>query len=129
MTKRRYTSSPRRTLYRSRGGWIFGVCQGLADYAELDVKWVRVATVVAVLMTAFWPMAIIYLMAAIFIKPAPYSMPEDVEDWEFYNTYATDRKMALLRLKKKFDVLERRTRRIEGIVTTPEYRWDRKLQS
>jgi phage shock protein C len=123
---RRY-SETHRTLYRSRGGWIFGVCQGLADYSEIDVKWVRLATIIAVFMTALWPMVIIYIMAAIFIKPAPYSMPEDVEDWEFYNTYSTDRKMALLRLKRKFDVLERRARRIEGIVTTPEYRWDREI--
>ena len=125
---KRYYDSPR-TLYRSRGGWIFGVCQGLADYARIGVIWVRAGVIVATFFSGFWPMFLIYIMAAIFIKPAPLSAPEDVEDWEFYNTYTTDRKMALLRLKRKFDVLERRTRRIEGIVTTPEYRWEQKLRS
>lgn len=122
----RYNPS-NRTLYRSRGGWIFGVCQGIANYAEISVGWVRFGAIVGVILTAFWPMALIYLMAAIFIKPAPLSPPENVEDWEFYNTYTSDRRMALQGLKRKFDRLERRTRRLEGIVTTPEYEWDRKM--
>jgi len=74
-------------------------------------------------------MVIIYIVAAIFMKPAPAATLESPEDWEFYNSYATDRKMALNRLKQKFETLERRTRRIEAIVTDPEYQWERKLSS
>lgn len=117
------------SLYRSRSGWIFGVCQGLADYSQIRVLWIRLAAIIATMITGFWPMVIIYIMAAIFIKPAPLIAPEDVDDWEFYNSYTTNRKMALLSLKRKFDTLERRTRRIEGIVTAPEYQWDRKMNS
>ncbi len=125
----RYDNNRPRTLYRSRDGWILGVCQGLANYAEINVLWVRLIAVMAVMFTGFWPILLIYIMAGIFIKPAPMIMPETAEDWDFYNSYSADRKMALLRLKQKFDTLERRTRRIEGIVTTPEYSWERKLNS
>lgn len=118
-----------RTLYRSRQGWIFGVCRGLATYSQINVGWFRLIAVLALILTAGWPTVIIYIMAAIFLKPAPLIAPESAEDWEFYNSYTSDRKMALLRLRQKFDTLERRTRRIEAIVTTPEYQWDRKLNS
>jgi phage shock protein C len=35
--------------------------------------------------------------------------------------------MALHRLKKTFDSLDRRIQRMEGIVTAKEYDWDRRL--
>lgn len=127
MSKQHTTFPP--TLYRSRRGWVFGVCKGLATYSQIGVGWIRLMAVIAMMLTGFWPIVIIYIMAAIFMKPAPLVAPENAGDWEFYNSYTSDRKMALLRLKDKFDRLERRTRRIEAIVTTPEYQWDRKLNS
>lgn len=118
-----------RTLYRSRRGWIFGVCQGLADYADISVFWVRVAAVIAALITGFWPMLLLYIVAAIFLKPAPVIEFSDDEDWNFYQTYVADRKMALLRLKRRCEALDRRTRRMENVVTNREYDWDRRFES
>ncbi len=123
------TYTPTRTLYRSRNGWIFGVCQGIADYADLPVFWIRVAAVVALAITGFWPMLLIYILAAIFLKPAPVLAFANDEDWSFYQTYATDRKMALLRLKNRCEALDRRTRRMEHIVTDRAFDWERRLQS
>lgn len=125
---KRFSTQPR-SLYRSRGGWIFGVCQGIADYSEIGVTWVRLAVLISTFLSGFWPMVIIYIVAAIFLRPAPTVALESPEDWEFYNSYATDRKMALNRLKQKFDTLERRTRRIEDVVTDPEFQWERKMES
>lgn len=122
-------SNSSRTLYRSRRGWIFGVCQGIAEYAEIPVFWVRFAAVIALLFTGFWPMVLIYIVAAIFLKPAPVIEFTDDEDWDFYQTYTADRKRALLRLKKRCEVLDRRTRRMENVVTKREYDWDRRFQS
>jgi len=118
-----------RTLYRSRKGMIFGVCQGLADYAEISVLWVRVGAVIATLLTAFWPLVLIYIVAAIFLKPAPVIEFSNDEDWNFYQTYVTDRKMALNRLKRRCEALSKRTRRMENIVTDKEYDWERRFQS
>ena len=74
-------------------------------------------------------MVLIYIMAAIFIKPEPVIKPKNIDDWEFYNSYITDRKMGLLRIRNKFNDLDRRTRRLETIVTSPEYAWNQKLNS
>lgn len=116
-----------RTLYRSRKGVIFGVCEGLARYAQLSPFWVRVGAVAALFFTGFWPLVLIYLVAAIFIKPEPMIPMENVDDWAFYNNYSTNRQLALASLKNRFDGLERRTRRLEDIVTKPEYNWDQRF--
>ena len=118
-----------RTLYRSRRGWIFGICQGLADYADISVCWVRFGAIIAMMLTGFWPMVLIYIVAAIFLKPAPVIEFRDDEDWNFYQAYVSDRKMALRRLSRRCQDLDRRTRRMENIVTDREYDWDRRFQS
>lgn len=122
-------SNTSRTLYRSRRGWIFGVCKGLAEYADIPVFWVRFGAFLALLFTGLWPMVLIYIVAAIFLKPAPVIEFTNDEDWDFYQTYTADRKRALLRLKKRCEVLDRRTRRMENVVTKREYDWDRRFQS
>ena len=124
-----YPFSDHRTLYRSRDGMIFGVCEGLARYANLSPFWVRAGAIAAGFFTSFFPIILIYIVAAIFIKPEPLLQPENIDDWEFYNSYTTNRKLALQSLKRKFDGLERRTRRLEDIVTKPEYSWDRRMGS
>jgi phage shock protein C len=123
-----YTNTTR-TLYRSRRGWIFGVCQGLADYADICVMWVRIAAFVALMLTGFWPMFVVYIVAAIFLKPAPVVEFKDEEDLSFYHAYVSDRKMALSRLKRRCQALDRRTRRMENIVTDREFDWDRRFES
>lgn len=123
-----YTNTSR-TLYRSRHGMFFGVCKGLAEYGDIPVFWVRVATFIACLLTGFWPMILLYIVAAIFLKPAPVIEFTSDEDWDFYQAYTTDRKRALTRLRKRCEVLDRRTRRMENVVTNREFNWDRRFQS
>ncbi len=122
-------SNTSRTLFRSRHGWIFGVCQGIADYGQINVLWVRLAAVLLTIPTGFWPMVLIYILAAIFLKPAPVVEFTDEEDWNFYQSYVSDRKMALARLKRRCEALDRRTRRMENVVTDREFDWDRRFQS
>lgn len=118
-----------RTLYRSRNGLFFGVCKGLANYTKISTFWIRFAIVLAALITAFWPMVLIYIVAAIFMKPEPMIEPENTEDWEFYQTYTSNRGIALRSLKEKFEALERRTRQVESVVTSPKYSWERRFDT
>ncbi|MDP0501599.1 MAG: PspC domain-containing protein [Verrucomicrobiota bacterium JB022] len=116
-------------LYRARDGMIFGVCKGLANRAELNVFWVRLLFVVGLLMTGIWPMLIIYLLAAIFMRPEPMIEPQDDEARDFYNSYATDRTWAMRRLRNKLRDLESRTTSLEGRVVDREYSWEQRLRS
>lgn len=113
--------------YRSRQGVIFGVCRGLADHFEVPVLGVRLLWVVAFVFTSFWPAGIAYLALGMIMKPQPMLPPKDFEEAEFYSSYATSRQLALMRLKKSFDNLDRRIQRIEAIVTDKEFEWERRL--
>ncbi len=106
---------------------IFGVCQGLSDYLNLKVLWVRIIAVTILIFTGIWPIVIIYLVAALLMKPEPIMPLETEEAQEFYNSYTSSRSLALHRLKRTFDSLDRRVQRIESAVTAREYNWERRL--
>ena len=63
-------------IYRSKEGWVFGVCQGLADSSSIKVKYIRMALVLGMMIFDFWPVMILYLVAALFI---PVKRPEGYE--------------------------------------------------
>ena len=64
----RSTRPPGRRLHRVREGQqIFGVCAGLAEYAEIDVAWVRTLFVFAALLTA--GLFVLVYVAMAFILP------------------------------------------------------------
>jgi len=58
-------------LYRSRRGLIFGVCRGLAERFDISVFWFRVLTVIAFIITGIWPVGVLYILAALLMKPEP----------------------------------------------------------
>ncbi|KMY68544.1 phage-shock protein [Desulfocarbo indianensis] len=116
-------------LYRSRDGVILGVCKGLAEYFDLKVFWVRALSLVAFIFTGFWPAGILYLIMALIMKPAPVIRPLDEAEEEFYHSYADSRSMALGRVKRTYENLERRLRRLEDSVTSRDFHWDRRAGS
>ncbi|PCJ51495.1 MAG: envelope stress response membrane protein PspC [Candidatus Hydrogenedentota bacterium] len=120
-------SRPGITLYRARDGVICGVCKGVAEYYQFDVFWVRVLAVMAVSLTGFWPAIIMYFIAAMVMKMEPVLPLESQEDEEFYHSYSGSRTMALQRLKRTFESLDRRIQRIEGTVTKRDFDWDSRL--
>ncbi|MEW6106611.1 MAG: envelope stress response membrane protein PspC [Bacillota bacterium] len=121
------TDGQRRGLYRSRSGVILGVCKGLAEYFDFSVFGTRVIACVLLLFSGIWPTVVLYFLAALLMKPEPVLPLETEAEQEFYNSYATSRSMALHRLRRTFDQLDRRIRRIESIVTSREYDWERRL--
>lgn len=122
--------TPRRErLYRSRNGFVLGVCRGLADYLGVPVFWVRTLALGLLLFSGLWPVAGIYLLAAVLMKPEPVLPPENDEEKEFYSSYAASPGLALRRLKRQYDKVDARLRRMEDTVTSKEYEWERKFRS
>ena len=68
-----YYTRVRRGFYRSRDGAIFGVCRGIADYFDFSLFWTRMLTVILLIISGFWPVIIVYLIAALLMKPEPES--------------------------------------------------------
>jgi phage shock protein C len=124
----RMATEGRRGLYRSRRGIICGVCRGVAEYLDFSVFWTRAITVALCFFTGIWPMVGIYVLAALLMKPEPLLPIETDEEMEFYSSYVNSRAMALQRLRRVFDKLDRRVQRVEDAVTAREYDWERRLR-
>jgi phage shock protein C len=98
---RKYNKLSRDGIYRSRNGAVFGVCRGLAEYFDFSVFWARAIVI---------------------------PLETDAEQ-EFYDSYTNSRHLAAARLKKRYENLERRIRRMEHMVTTREFEWEERLDS
>lgn len=120
------TQTGNRGIYRARDGAVLGVCKGIAQYLDVSLFWTRVLAVLVIFLTLPWGL-LTYILAALLLKPEPVVPFRTEDDAEFYNSYVTSRSAALQRLKRTYDKLELRIRRIEDVVTNPEYDWDRRL--
>ena len=116
-------------LYRSRNGVILGVIRGLAEYFDFSVFWARVIALVLLLVTGFWPITGLYFLGALLMKPRPMLPIDNDEEQEFYDSYVSSRRRALDRLKRRYDAVERRIRRMEDTVTSRDFDWERRLNA
>jgi phage shock protein C len=119
----------RRGLYRSRNGAIFGVCRGLAEHFDFSVFWVRMIAVVLFVFTGLWPAMGLYLLAALIMKPEPVIPLSSAGERDFYDRFGAAPRDAAGHLKRRFEHLDKRIRRMEDVVTSREYDWDRRLHS
>ena len=59
-------------LYKSsRNKILTGVFGGIAEYLDADASIIRLAGVLLIFLTGFFPGAIIYIIAALIIPPEP----------------------------------------------------------
>lgn len=118
-----------RGIYRSRHGMVLGVFKGLADYFDFSAAWLRIIGIVVFLVSGFWPIVALYLLAALIMKPEPVIPLETLDEAEFYDSYSHSRKGAVHRMKRQYDHLNRRIQRMEDIVTDSGFDWERRLNS
>jgi phage shock protein C len=126
---RNHDNLTRSGIYRSRKGVIFGVCRGLAEHFDFSIVWARVIAIIFLLVTGFWPAIGLYLIATLLMKPAPVIPIKTEAEQEFYDSYANSRHLAARRIKRRYENLERRIRRMEHIVTAREFDWEDKLNT
>jgi len=110
---RNYSSITRRGLHRSRNGIIFGVCRGVADYFDFSVFWVRAMAVAFFIFTGFWPAVGLYILAALLMKSEPEIYAGTRPKSESCGRYSYASHDAADRLKRKWQQLEGRIRRME----------------
>lgn len=120
----------RRKFHRSKNRVIFGLCQGFSDYFDLSVVWIRFGLVITFVLTGFFPVVVLYAIAALIVKPKSESPPvPEYHEEDFYETEVSSRTLSLRRLKSKFDAIESRIRRMENHVTNKSYDWERRFKS
>jgi len=123
----KYTRLSRNGIYRSRSGIILGVCKGLAGHFDFSVFWTRVIALILLFVAGFFPAIGLYLLAALLMKPEPVIPVRNPAEKEFYDSYTYSRQGAVQRLKRRFENLQRRIQRMEHIVTSAEYDWEKRL--
>ena len=123
------TRLDRNGIYRSRSGIILGVCKGLASHFDFSVFWTRVIAIIVLLVAGFLPAIGLYLLAALLMKPEPVIPIKDSGEKEFYDSYTHSRQGAAQRLKRRYKNLERRIRRMEHVVTSPEFDWNNRFNN
>lgn len=116
-------------IYRARNSACLGVCRGVAEYFDFSLFWVRFGVIVTMLITGLWPVIGIYLVAAFFMKPCPIKSFKNDEEKDFYDQYVNSPRSAGQRMKRKFQSLDRRIRRMESEVTSKEYDWEKRFNS
>lgn len=120
-------------LYRSRKGEIFGVCRGLADWAELPVGPIRLGAILLAVFSGFVPVLIVYTLAAIFMPVEPLyrsgfkkGSKEDFSE-DFRKEYRDNRKRTVHDLKDEFEKLKKKVAGMEDDVLHEQDRekdWD-----
>ncbi len=123
-TMSRFNRMHRRGLYRSRNGIILGVCRGIADYFDFSVFWIRTIAVALFIFTGFWPIAGIYILAALLMKSNPVKTASADTRQQAAGRYRCSRTDTAERLRRKWRHLEKRIRRMEDKVTSREYEWN-----
>ena len=106
-----------------------GVCRGLAEHFEVSVFWVRVGAIALLMVSGGWPAVLAYIVAGLLLKPEPVLPLSSDSEAEFYNSYTDSRPLAIRRLKRTYDDLARRIRRVEDIVTSRDFDWEHRLRS
>ena len=116
-----------RGLYRSRDGAIFGVCKGLSRYFDFSVFWVRFIAVLILLLSGLWPAVGIYIIAALVMRSEPVRSFENQDEQDFYDTYMDSRRRTARQLRRRYENLDRRIRRMEDRVTSRDYDWEARM--
>ncbi len=60
-----YCERPR--LKRSRCGLLAGVCQGISNWSGISVGIIRIAAIVSLVISGFFPIGLIYIILAIIL--------------------------------------------------------------
>ena len=116
-------------LYRSRSGIFLGVCKGISRYFDFSLFWIRVIAIVIFVFSGFWPVAVLYFIAALLMKPEPVLPIGSHDEEEFYESYVTSRKGAADRILRRYQKLDRRIQRMEHMVTAKEFDWENRLNT
>jgi phage shock protein C len=120
--------NPHRLFRDKENAMLAGVCAGIAEYAGLNRKGVRLATFLLMLIPPFFMFIVIsYVILAIVlpVKPANlYETPDQAEFWRGVSTAPAD---VFGAVRHRFRELNVRLERMEAYVTSKEFEIDREL--
>jgi len=121
-----YYHTYKKGLYRSRHGVLLGICRGVSDYFNLPVFWIRFALIILFLISGFFPIVLLYVLAGLIMKKEPASSEENRCN-DRYSCYADRYNDNSRDFKKRLDRLKNKIREAESNMSYREYQWNRKF--
>ncbi len=107
-------------------GWIAGVCAGLADFFDWNVKLIRLLFVAGLILGGFFPAGVIYLLLWYLMEPG--DAPDSRSACASYASGSSAGAATPSELKARFVRLEQRLRNMEACVTSHEFELRRELR-
>ena len=95
-----------------------GVCAGMADYAGIDVMFVRIGMVILTLAGGFPWTLIAYFLVAWMANPRPAGLYDGPEDVKFWQGVRSNPKRSTHEVRSKFRDIDRRLADIELYYTS-----------
>ena len=106
-----------------------GVCRGVGDFLNFSVFWIRAILVILFLISGFFPVVVLYFVAALLMKPEPMVRFHQHYEEEFCGSYDRTERPFSDHIKRRQQTLERRLRNLESNVTSKEYDWEQRLRA
>ena len=120
--------NPHRLFRDKQNAMVAGVCAGIAEYAGLNRKGVRLVTVLLLLVPPFFMFIVIsYLILAIVLPVKPEDLYESQEQAEFWRGVSNAPADVFGSLRHRFRELNLRLEKMEAFVTSREFEIDREL--
>jgi phage shock protein C len=115
-------------LYRDRErGLLAGVCSGLAEYFGFNARALRLVTAISAIF--FAPFVVTsYIVLAILLPSKPVEPQLDERQKQFWRGVSNAPADVFSTVRYRTRELERRIRRMEAIVTSREFDFDRELK-
>ena len=95
-----------------------GVCAGIADYAGVEVMWVRLGLAGMTLIAQQWWLIIAYMVVAWVAEPKPTGLYETDDDAKFWQGVRSNPKRSSAEVRSKLRDIDRRLADMETHFTS-----------
>ena len=108
-------NSPRTTLYRDKqNAKLMGVCSGLADYTGVNVFWLRMAMIIAILVPGLNGVALpAYFIAGLMLDKKPPYLYADQDENRYWQRVRQSPKRTAREIRAKMKDVDRRLAEVE----------------
>lgn len=124
--------SARRTKFYldKRNAKLMGVCAGIADYAGIDVTWVRVGTVLLTILGGFPWTVLAYLVTGWVASDKPREFYDaDPDETKFWQGVRAAPGRSIRDVRGRFRDIDRRLADVEAHVTSTNSRLAREIDA
>ena len=123
-----WSNNPIRLYRDTKRGRIAGVCAGLSTYFDINVKVIRVVSVLGCVFGFAIPILIAYVVMALLLKPMPDHMFRSEQEERFWRTVNVSPNLTVSELRSRFRSLDRRLADMEARVTSDEFHLRQKFR-